>query len=134
MLRPARSTSSFEVGLWHFSFLCAFSRALKRRRKIGAAPAGVVDAFLKELEIIELPGKQLAGSLARERRRRSCRVYVQYLGVFSEEVAESCRSMRFSEEVWPEGQRVRHLAGTARAEDRGESACGRRAREFSLES
>jgi hypothetical protein len=40
--------------------------------------------------------------LAREGRRRSCRVHVQYLGVFSEEVAESCRSMRFSEEVWPE--------------------------------
>lgn len=101
MLRPARSTSSFEVGLWRFSFLCAFSRALKRRKKIGAAPAGVVDAFLKELEIIELPGKQLAGSLTREGRRRSCRVHVQYLGC-SEEVAESCRSMRFSEEVWPE--------------------------------
>ncbi len=102
MLRPARSTSSFEVGLWRFSFLCVFSRALKRRKKIGGAPAGVVDAFLKELEIIQLPGKKLAGSLAREARRRSCRVHVQYLGVCSEEVAESCRSMRFSEEVWPE--------------------------------
>ncbi len=57
MLRPAKSTSSFEVGLWRFSFLCVFfSRALKRRRKIGAAPAEVVDAFLKELEIIHLPG------------------------------------------------------------------------------
>jgi hypothetical protein len=35
-----------------------FSRALKRRKKIGAAPAGVVDAFLRELEIIHLPSRE----------------------------------------------------------------------------
>jgi hypothetical protein len=68
MLRPARSTSSCEVGLWRFSFLCVFSRALKRRKKIGGAPAGVVDAFLKELEIIHLPGKKTCWEFGKRRK------------------------------------------------------------------
>lgn len=68
MLRPARSTSSFEVGLWRFSFLCAFSRALKRRKKIGAAPAAVVDAFLKQLEIIPTPGKTTCWEFGKRRK------------------------------------------------------------------
>ncbi len=81
--------------------MCVFSGS-QAEEKDGAAPAGVADAFLKELEIFQLPEKKLPGSLARGGRRRSCRVHVQYLGVCSEEIAESCRSMRFSEEVWPE--------------------------------